>query len=333
MGTNSILRPNFSNGHVAIPSSPIAKRIFKLALAVSAVAATFYLALPKLASLDSSEIVTALSLFNSWQIGAACIAAIASFAAIATYDRMAIAYSGIELSWRRSALASTTAYATSNMLGFPTITANLIRIQYYRQWGLGLRHVVIASVATSIVTNVVLALIVGVTAIVFRNSIAEVFQLNASLLAAGGLLATILSVSAIVYELRRTQTVTLYRLQLGARPRIQTLLHLLGAFIDYIATTTVLYVLLAEFVTVSFPSFLVIFACASLLAIASNVPAGLGVLEIALLALAQTGHENELIAAMLLFRLFYYVVPFIVTAVVLGVTEPGRLIRKIQKPW
>ena len=60
---------------------------------------------------------------------------------------------------------------------------------------------------------------------------------------------------------------------------------------------------------------------ATLLGFASHAPGGIGVFDAAmLLALIQFDRE-ELLAALLLFRLLYYIIPFALSLIVLGVRE------------
>jgi uncharacterized membrane protein YbhN (UPF0104 family) len=66
---------------------------------------------------------------------------------------------------------------------------------------------------------------------------------------------------------------------------------------------------------------IVAFVSSTLLAFASHAPGGLGVFDASmLLSLGQVGKE-QLIAALLLFRLLYYIVPFGVALMLLGARE------------
>ena len=80
---------------------------------------------------------------------------------------------------------------------------------------------------------------------------------------------------------------------------------------------------------IPFVTLAVIFVMATLLGFASTSPGGLGVFDAAMfIGLWQFDKEN-LLAGLLLFRLFYYVLPFAITLAVLGVRELWLDVREL----
>ena len=91
--------------------------------------------------------------------------------------------------------------------------------------------------------------------------------------------------------------------------------------IDLACCALAMYVLMPDAPHIDFIKLAVIFVAATLLGFASHSPGGLGVFDAAMLvALIEFGKE-ELLAGLLLFRLLYYVVPFALSLVILGVRE------------
>jgi glycosyltransferase 2 family protein len=80
------------------------------------------------------------------------------------------------------------------------------------------------------------------------------------------------------------------------------------------------------FVTVA-----VIFVAATLLGFASHAPGGLGVFDAAMLVALWQFDKEDLLAGLLLFRLLYYIVPFVLSLAVLGTREIllGRGMRQL----
>jgi uncharacterized membrane protein YbhN (UPF0104 family) len=60
---------------------------------------------------------------------------------------------------------------------------------------------------------------------------------------------------------------------------------------------------------------------ATLLGFASHSPGGLGVFDAAMLVALIEFNKAELLAGLLLFRLLYYVIPFALSLLILGVRE------------
>ena len=75
----------------------------------------------------------------------------------------------------------------------------------------------------------------------------------------------------------------------------------------------------------------VVFIVATLLGFASHAPGGLGVFDAAMMVALWQFDKEDLLAGMLLFRLLYYIVPFVISLVILGIRELllGRAARRI----
>jgi uncharacterized membrane protein YbhN (UPF0104 family) len=66
---------------------------------------------------------------------------------------------------------------------------------------------------------------------------------------------------------------------------------------------------------------MVIFVAATLLGFASHAPGGIGVFDAAMLVALWQYDKQKLLAGLLLFRLLYYVVPFVLSLLILGGRE------------
>ncbi len=92
--------------------------------------------------------------------------------------------------------------------------------------------------------------------------------------------------------------------------------------IDWLLAAAVLYVLLPDQVRVSYPAFLGLLLLGQGAAMLSHVPGGLGVFETVLLySLADRGNAPALTAALLLYRLIYYLLPLLLGALLLALHE------------
>ena len=75
-----------------------------------------------------------------------------------------------------------------------------------------------------------------------------------------------------------------------------------------------------------------IFVSATLLGFASHAPGGLGVFDAAMLVALWQFDEEELLAGLLLFRLLYYIIPFALSLLILGIRELVLLLRGTAPP-
>jgi glycosyltransferase 2 family protein len=98
---------------------------------------------------------------------------------------------------------------------------------------------------------------------------------------------------------------------------------------DVCAAAAVLYVLLPAGHGVGFEAFLAVYVFAACVGIASHLPGGVGAFEATmLLALAQLPRE-PLLGALLMFRLIYYIAPFILALALLGLYEVRNRLRRM----
>jgi uncharacterized membrane protein YbhN (UPF0104 family) len=100
-----------------------------------------------------------------------------------------------------------------------------------------------------------------------------------------------------------------------------TLLQIGIGILDLFCCALAMYMLVPDEPNIGFVTVAVIFVSATLLGFASAAPGGIGVFDAAMLVALWQFDKEELLAGLLLFRLIYYVVPFAISLVVLGIRE------------
>jgi uncharacterized membrane protein YbhN (UPF0104 family) len=100
-----------------------------------------------------------------------------------------------------------------------------------------------------------------------------------------------------------------------------TLLQIAIGIIDLGFCALAMFILLPEEPHVGFIVVAVIFVSATLLGFASHSPGGLGVFDAAMLIGLWQFDKEELLAGMLLFRVLYYLVPFVLSVTLLTFRE------------
>jgi glycosyltransferase 2 family protein len=90
-----------------------------------------------------------------------------------------------------------------------------------------------------------------------------------------------------------------------------------------------MYVLVPADPPLGFVHVMVVFVLATLLGFASHAPGGIGVFDAAMLVGLQQYDKEALLAALLLFRLLYYVTPFALALTFLGGRELWLSLRSV----
>jgi len=103
-----------------------------------------------------------------------------------------------------------------------------------------------------------------------------------------------------------------------------TVRQVLLGLIDLGAASATLFVLLPAHHGIDYFSFASLYAFASILGIASSAPGGIGVFEATMLKTVPARTEEALLASLLLFRMIYYIAPFILALAFLGANESFR---------
>ena len=100
-----------------------------------------------------------------------------------------------------------------------------------------------------------------------------------------------------------------------------TLLQIGIGIVDLCLCALAMYMLVPDEPNIGFVTLAVIFVSATLLGFASHAPGGLGVFDAAMLVALWQFDKEDLLAGLLLFRLLYYIMPFVLALVMLGIRE------------
>jgi glycosyltransferase 2 family protein len=244
-----------------------------------------------------------------------------SYTLLTFYDMLALKQLGARFPYRTTALASFTSYAVSFTLGFPLITAGTVRYWIYSPRGLSAAKVASLTLIAGVTFLLGLGTVIGVGLIWQAEAISELNHLAISLNRLIGMctLGVIVVYLVWVGVKKRAVRMQKWRLELPNFP--VSLAQILLGVGDVCAAAGVLYALLPPGYDIPFQTFAAVYAFACVLGIASHAPGGLGVFEATmLLAFWRLPYEG-MIGALLLFRLCYYLIPFSLALVLLGLFE------------
>lgn len=285
----------------------------------------------ELAHLRPADVRHALAALPATALLAALLATAVSYAALAGQDALALRLIGRPLPARRVAATAFMATAVGHNLGFALVSGGAVRLRLYGAWGLSA-----AEVATVMGLGA-LGLAMG---LLFCGGLALTLTAPALLAALGlpavlghgvGLLLAALPITALagLAWLARTRPGEPLPWWPYPRPRPAAgAASLALAVVDLCAASLVLWSLLPAG-TVDWPAFLGLFVLAALVGIASHVPGGLGVFEAVLLAGLPQANAQDLLAAALVYRAIYYLLPLALTALIAS----AMLLRAHGRRW
>jgi uncharacterized membrane protein YbhN (UPF0104 family) len=268
-----------------------------------------------------SELRAALAATSMEQIVAACVLTACSYLALTGYDAVALRQLRVAVPYRTKALASFTSFAISFTLGFPLITAGTVRYWIYSRVGLTAAKVASLTVITGLTFWLGMALVIGIAMVIQPDNITAVNRLAGwvNLIIGLAILGGMMFYLAWVSRGRRRIRVQGLRLELPGLGL--TLSQLALGVVDLCCAAGALFVILPHGHGLDFISFCAAYVLACLLGIASHMPGGIGAFEATMLNAVPAPSAEALLASLLLFRIIYYVGPFILALALLGANE------------
>ncbi|KXV14277.1 transporter [Acetobacter malorum] len=248
-------------------------------------------------------------------LGVACT--FFSYFILSFYDRLAVIQVGYkQISFRRTAFAAFCSYVLSHNLGFSAVSGAAVRYRLYRNWGVSsfaIAQIIAFCSATYLLGAAVL--IGGV--LVWEPQVIPMAgsHVPSWVLAVIGVLlwAAVLGYIGMAFKVR-TFTFRKWTVDLPS-PRMAVMQTVVAAA-DVAATAGIAYVLLPPGIGVDYGSFLAIYIASYTAGLIASVPGGLGVFDGAmLLALGPYMPAPQILGVVLIFRLFYYIIPLFMAGI------------------
>ncbi len=251
----------------------------------------------------------------------AALATAVSYLVLAGYDLSAMKYAGVTVRRSTVLLTSFIAYALGNTVGLGVLTGGAVRMRLYSAAGIEANKIaqVIAFNASAFGFGTAAF---GAAGLMWgAEGVAELSHVPAWLLRviAAALLLTVIGFIAL--SARRREVMIAWRWKLRLPPARLALQQLLISALDLLASATALWLLLPPGAVEPAP-FFAWYSIALVLGLISHVPGGLGVFEaVILLACGGRAPVEQILSALVLYRVIYYLLPLVLAAVLLAAYE------------
>lgn len=292
------------------------------ALSVMVLALAMFTLWRLLKNIDFNKVLLALKATPPETIGLAAIFVAIGYLALTFYDYFGLHTIGRgDVPYRTAAFASFTSFTIGHNLGATVFTGGAVRYRIYSAYGLGV---------------VDIAKIAFVTGLTFW--LGNSFMLGGAMAWEPDAASTITHIPAWanrVIGLVGLATIVGYLAWLMVKPRVfgrdnwqltlpdarLTFIQILIGVAELSAGALAMYTLMPVSPPIDFAALVVIFVAATLLGFLSHTPGSLGVFDAAML-LALSQYEKEpLVAALLTFRFMYFILPFALAVLMLGIRE------------
>ena len=235
---------------------------------------------------------------------------ILSYFILTFYDRLGTIYAGHKVSYGRVAFASFCAYALAHNLGFAAVSGAAVRYRLYAHWGLTPLQIG-KTVAFCSLTFALGGLVLGgtilfiePTTIPFFGHYLPVLALNAVGVLLWGIVIGYITLSRAMGSFRiRGHHIELPKWRMA-------LVQVALATVDVAVTATIFFALLPSAPGLTWTIFLGVYVASYTAGLAANLPGGIGVFDTAMLfGLEPYVDAPHIVGAIVVFRLYYYVIP------------------------
>lgn len=297
------------------------KRILKKAISWSGLfffalaAYMLYLQLSKYHLEDVKEALLSIPKTNLWL---ACMASFFGYVALSSYDYLALRYIGRKLSPLKWIFVGFIGFSVSNNAGHAIVSGGAIRYRLYTRWrfhGTDIVKMVSFSGFTYLVACFFLIILGYVLTPNHAFGDGSVSKLTTTLVTIG---STIGLLGYLGLSLFYKKPIVIKDIAFEIPSFKMALAQVFIGGIDILLASLVLYFSLTPFMNISFDVFIGVFIIAQVLGVFSQVPGGLGVFEGLFLYIIPGDHNQALLfGALIAYRIIYYLLPLIVSGVIL----------------
>jgi uncharacterized membrane protein YbhN (UPF0104 family) len=304
--------------------------VLSLAIIIVAVIALYHI----LSDLDIEAVLDALEATDWRTLLIAGFFVAAGYMTLTFYDLFALRTIGrSDVPYRIAALAGFTSYAVGHNVGASVFSGGAVRYRIYSAWGLGVIEVTKICFVAGLTFWLGNATLLGIGVLWAPQAARAIDQLPGWLnrVIAIAILIVLSAYIAWVWVKPRVIGREGWQVTLPGGPL--TLLQIGIGILDLFCCALAMYMLVPDEPNLGFLTVAVIFVAATLLGFASHAPGGLGVFDAAMMVALWQFDKEDLLAGLLLFRLLYYIIPFMLSLFILGTREAllGRAARRLAR--
>nr|WP_246588403.1 YbhN family protein [Bartonella raoultii] len=288
----------------------------------------------KLSAISFDSILERLSNLSMQHWLLAILCSILAYAALAGYDRIALQHLGHKISWIFIAICSFTTYALSHNIGASVFSGAVVRYRAYKMKGLNGTEVAILVGFCSFTFAIGTILLFGVVLILQPNIITLIHSELPEWL--GTIIGVILLGFIVLYTFG--SWLQLKPLHLGKKiklsyPKLKIVIQqLLISPLELLGAAGIIYAVLPHNTDVHFISVLGVFLASFSITLLSNAPAGgIGVLEAVFITGMPSVNPTDIVAALIVFRMLYLIVPLIISLFVVAIFEARQYWKQTSK--
>ncbi len=273
-----------------------------------------------------TDILASITMMPRWTLGLAIGLTLVNYGFLTGYDTLATWFVRHPLPYRQTALVAVVSYAISNSVGFALLSGSAIRYRFYTVWGLSTGKIAQIIAFCNLSFWLGLFAVGGLVFTLEPLAVPDILHLPFATVHPLGLLFLVILIAYLGLSSLSQRSLNLRGWVLPHLPLPLSLAQIVVTSCDWALAAGVLYVLMPHPITINYFIFFGCYLLAQLAGIISNVPGGLGVFEtVLLLLLSPPLMPDQLLGALIVYRVIYYFLPLCAGLLTLGLYEWQKL--------
>jgi uncharacterized membrane protein YbhN (UPF0104 family) len=266
---------------------------------------------------------------SGWAL--AVVATLFAYLALAEYDRIALIHLRRKIHWAFVMVTSFTTYSLSHNIGASLVSGTIIRFRAYGSRGLSPGEIGVLVGITTFTFLLGASLLGGVVLILRPEVLQRYFDVADWVAMVVGIVLLALIAFYLIGSLFHFRPLVIGRFHLNyPKPGVVLRQMVIGP-LELLAAAAIIYFCLPAEGNPGFLTVAGIFVASFSLAIVSHAPGGLGVIEYVFLTGLDDMDQAQVLAALIVFRILYLLLPFAIALVVVMVFERSEFRRKTRE--
>ena len=282
-----------------------------------------------------ADVVAQMRALPAATLALAALCAAGAFTVLALYEIVVVRYVKGEVGRARPMLTAYIAFPLGHAVGQAMLSGGALRYRMYTPAGFSATEVGATALLANMPYGLAFGLLLDISLVFAADMLAPMFRVDSQWLFLLGCIGLCKDAGYVLMILLRKRPIKLGGWSVNLPSPAMTALQLVVGLADIFLVSTVLYLLLPESIGIGYLAFLGAYLASILVGVLSHVPAGLGVLESMLLLLLPDVPPEQLLTAVLMYRVIYEIVPVLGSLtlwfVFEGFSRDGALLRAVGR--
>jgi phosphatidylglycerol lysyltransferase len=262
--------------------------------------------------INFGDVLQQMRAVSGGTLAMAALCATGAFATLATYEIVLVRYVKHCIGRAKPVMTALIAFPLGHALGQAMLSGGALRYRMYTPAGFTATEVGATVLMANLPYALAFGLLLDISLVVAAETLEPMFRISSEWLRALGCLGLAKDAGYLLLIALRRKPVGLGGWKVDLPTPAMTALQLVVGIIDIGLVSSVLYLLLPDAAGIAYLPFLAAYLASILAGVLSHVPAGLGVLESMLLLLLPDVPPEQLLAAVLMYRAIYEIVPALI---------------------